>query len=97
MPQQNNTCDCGVYVCRYAYNMYLMRNRTFTKSDIDSSFEFITKSAEFQFIDVDIYQIRLGLKKLVQTMSGLYENRIKNCDVPIIKNDDKSDEKKQLQ
>ena len=52
MPQQNNTCDCGVYVCRYAYNMYLMRNRTFTKSDIHSSFEFITKSVEFQFIDV---------------------------------------------
>ena len=99
MPQQNITCDCGVYVCRYAYNMYLVRNRTFTKSDIDSSFEFITKSAEFKFIDDDIYHIRLGLKKLVQTMSVLYkgykeiliENRNKICDVPIIRNDEIKD------
>ena len=73
MPQNNNTCDCGVYVCRYTYNMYLMRNRSFTNSDIDSSFQLINKSAEFKFIDDDIYQIRLVLKKLVQTMSLLYK------------------------
>ena len=73
MPQQNITCDCGVYVCRYAYNMYLVRNRTFTKSDIDSSFKFITKSSEVKFIDDDINQIRFGLKKLVQTVSLLYK------------------------
>ena len=99
MPQQNNTCDCGIYVCRYAYYTYLILNRTFTNSDVDSSFEFITKSAEFKFIDDDIYQIGLRLKKLVQTMSISYkgykeiviENRNKICDVPIIRNDEIKD------
>ena len=53
--------------------MYLIRNNTFKKSDIDSSFEFITNSAEFIFRDDDIFQIRLGLNKLVQAMSVLYK------------------------
>ena len=70
-------------------------------SDIDSSFEFIIKSAEFNFIDDDIYQIGLGLNKLVQTMSVLYkgykentsdavviENRNKIYDDPILRNDE---------
>ena len=70
-------------------------------SDIDSSFEFIIKSAEFNFIDDDIYQIGLGLNKLVQTMSVLYkgykentsdavviENRNKIYDDPIFRNDE---------
>ena len=53
--------------------MYLIRNHTFKKSDIDSSLEFITNSAEFIFRDDDIFQIRLGLNKLVQAMSVLYK------------------------
>ena len=53
--------------------MYLIRNHTFKKSDIDSSFEFITNSAKFIFRDDDIFQIRLGLNKLVQAMSVLYK------------------------
>ena len=47
MPQQNNSHNYSVYVCRYAHNMYLMRNRTFTKLHIDTNFEFISDSVEF--------------------------------------------------
>ena len=75
MSQQQNIHACGVYICRYAYNMYLMRNHVFTTFDIDTNFKFITDSAEFKFTGYDINRIREQLNVLVQTMSFLYKKR----------------------
>jgi len=73
VPQQNNGCDCGVFVCRYAYNMVvLMRNQHFTWSDIDAQ---ITNSPEFQFGMRDIPRIRREIGELIDNLSLVYEGR----------------------
>ena len=74
MAQQKNTYDCGVYVCRYIYNMYLMRNRSFKGLDIETNFTYISESAEFKFTDRDINLIRLQLNILFEKMTILYKN-----------------------
>ena len=88
MPEQKNSYDCGVYVCRYAYNMYLMRNRSFKKADIDSKFKYISNSAVFKFTEQDIIRIRLELNKLVERMTIVYnpilDNNKRFCTVPKI-------------
>ena len=33
VPYQDNGCDCGIFVCRYAYNLYIMRHQKFTCGD----------------------------------------------------------------
>jgi hypothetical protein len=33
VPYQNNECNCAVFVCRYAYNLYIMRHLQFTCDD----------------------------------------------------------------
>ena len=50
-----------------------MRNRTFTKLDIDCGFQFISDSVEFNFIGRDINQNREKLNELVQIMSILHK------------------------
>ena len=52
--------------------MYLIRNRTFTKSNIDNNFQFISDSADFKFKGHDINRIRKKLNELDETMSILY-------------------------
>ena len=69
MAKQKNTYDCGVYVCRYIYNMYLMRNRFFKGVDIETNFTYISESAEFKFTDSDINLIRLQLNILSENMT----------------------------
>ena len=76
MAQQKNTYDCGVYVCRYIYNMYLMRNRSFKGVDIETNFTYISESAEFKFTDRDINLIRLQLNTLFEKMTTLYKNML---------------------
>ena len=35
VPQKDNVIDCGVFVCRYAYNWFLLKNETFSHGSID--------------------------------------------------------------
>lgn len=58
MSQQKNTHDCCVYICRYTYNIYLMRDHIFTKFDIDTDLKCITNNAQFKFTGDDINRIR---------------------------------------
>ena len=39
--------DCGVRVCRFTNDMYMMCNYLFIKLDINNKFIFISKSTEF--------------------------------------------------
>ena len=73
---------------RYTYNMYLMRNRLFTKLDIDTHFKFISDSTELKFTGDDIKRIRQQLHELVQTMSILYKERLQSDSIEVVNIDE---------
>jgi len=75
IPYQSNSWDCGVFVCRYAYSLLLLRNEAFTKSKLQDRYEnMITMSAEFNFDKRDIYRIRDEMIKLINRLSKIYSN-----------------------
>ena len=72
VPYQDNGCDCGVFVCRYAYNLYMMRHQKFTRMDYEERPPFtskITRSPAFQFDMSDIDRIREEIATLIDNLS----------------------------
>eukprot|EP00563_Minutocellus_polymorphus_P004411 CAMPEP_0181044106 /NCGR_PEP_ID=MMETSP1070-20121207/13080_1 /TAXON_ID=265543 /ORGANISM="Minutocellus polymorphus, Strain NH13" /LENGTH=1161 /DNA_ID=CAMNT_0023122511 /DNA_START=127 /DNA_END=3612 /DNA_ORIENTATION=+ len=77
VPYQDNSWDCGVFVCRYAYALYLMRNKqiTYEAAGLENRpyfLDLITKSPEFNFNMVDIGRVRDELKELITNLSPKY-------------------------
>jgi hypothetical protein len=75
VPYQDNGCDCGVFVCRYAYNLYMMRHLQYTWDDYNESPQFstlITNGPAFQFCMSDIDRIRREISTLISKLSELY-------------------------
>ena len=78
VPYQDNSWDCGVFVCRYAYGLYLMRNKriTYRTAGVEDKppylCDLISKSPEFDFDMEDIARVREELKKLIQNLSSGY-------------------------
>ena len=78
VPYQDNSWDCGVFVCRYAYALYLMRNKriTYKAAGVEDEppylRELITFSPEFDFDMEDIGRVREELKQLIQNLSSGY-------------------------
>jgi hypothetical protein len=75
VPYQDNGCDCGVFVCRYAYNLYMMRHLKFTYEDYEERPPFtskITRSPAFKFNMSDIDRIRKDISALIDNLSNLY-------------------------
>jgi len=87
VPLQNNSYDCGVFVCRYAYAIYELRHRNFTYGDAgmyceegetnlgDSRRAFrtlISDGAEFDFDMKDIARFREEFKTLIERLSVVY-------------------------
>jgi hypothetical protein len=80
VPYQDNSWDCGVFVCRYAYAVYLLRHRSFSYRNINAFGErpklrfqeLITDSPEFSFAMPDIARIRNEMKTLIERLSGVY-------------------------
>jgi len=78
VPSQNNTWDCGVFVCRYAYAIYQLRDRSFTYSDLNGGtpfFDLITSGSEFDFNMDDIVRFREEFKTLLERLSELFVRR----------------------
>ncbi len=77
VPQQRNGYDCGLFVCRYAYAMYQMRNETITYHDIykekSSLLSKITNSQLFQFNQKLINEFRIQLGQLIDNLSSVYQ------------------------
>ena len=70
---QKNGVECGVFVCRYAYNLLLMRNQKFTWDDFNDDFNsLVTKGPAFQFDKSDIARIRKEIRKLINNLSKHY-------------------------
>ena len=73
MPYQNNSWDCGVFVCRYALALYQMRNEFITFSDSKHRLEkIITDNKYFDFDMADIRDFRDQLAILVDRLSKIY-------------------------
>ena len=76
VPYQDNTWDCGVFVCRYAYALFMLRHNRITTS-ADSSLQEVLKAAitdrdEFQFDMDDIKRIRGEMMSLICRLATLY-------------------------
>ena len=72
---QNNTWDCGVFVCRYASAIFKLRNRSFKYRDVDGNSPFsrvVTGGAEFDFDMDDIVRFRSEFQTLIERLSGVY-------------------------
>ena len=74
VPYQDNCWDCGIFVCRYAYSLLLLRKKPFTVADIRNKFvTAITESAEFQFDMSDIARLRQEIRVLIDNLSHEYK------------------------
>jgi hypothetical protein len=88
VPLQNNTWDCGVFVCRYAYAIYELRHRDFTYGDAGMYCEegevargetsrafhdLISDGAEFDFNMADIARFREEFKTLIERLTNMYK------------------------
>lgn len=77
VPMQNNTWDCGVFVCRYALAICKLRRRKFTFRDVHSDSPFhrlVSGGAAFDFNMKDIVRFRGEFQKLIENLSGVWEN-----------------------
>ena len=84
MPRQNNGYDCGVFVCRYAYSIFQLRDRRFTFGDANllcasecenerqPFYNLITEQKEFDFNMTDIARFRTEFKTLIERLSTIY-------------------------
>lgn len=79
VPYQDNSWDCGVFVCRYAYAMYLLRDKAFSLGDVNDDgtkrFSFaslITNTEAFAFDMSDIVRIRGEMKTLIRNLSKVF-------------------------
>jgi hypothetical protein len=66
VPQQKNGFDCGLYVCRYAYGIFKLREQ------VTSITNLIHTSEHFQFNQQVINQFRTQLGKLLDKLSNVY-------------------------
>ena len=75
VPYQENGCDCGVFVCRYAYSLFVMNKSKckFTWEDYAERFlNMITRGPAFQFDMTDIARIREEMGTLIDRLSTPY-------------------------
>lgn len=75
IPYQDNGCDCGVFVCRYAYNLFQMRsNYIFSQYDLSTRCKKLFQGYNplFEFGMEDIARIREEMKSLINNLSTSY-------------------------
>jgi hypothetical protein len=73
IPYQENGCDCGVFVCRYAYNLFQMRSKCFSHFDMaDNCYDLFEECGLFNFDMQDIARIREEMESLIRNLSKVY-------------------------
>eukprot|EP00546_Thalassionema_frauenfeldii_P001232 CAMPEP_0178932684 /NCGR_PEP_ID=MMETSP0786-20121207/22774_1 /TAXON_ID=186022 /ORGANISM="Thalassionema frauenfeldii, Strain CCMP 1798" /LENGTH=1112 /DNA_ID=CAMNT_0020610043 /DNA_START=136 /DNA_END=3472 /DNA_ORIENTATION=+ len=75
IPYQDNSWDCGVFVCRYAFAIFMNRGVEVIADDVvDQMDNYIQRNAYFQFDMGDIERIRDELKTLITNLAVLYKD-----------------------
>jgi hypothetical protein len=82
VPRQNNFCDCGVFVCRYAYALYKLSKHTTLKvrdaHGEGSPFrKLITGAKEFKFNMNEIQLMRKQLMSLIERLHAIHQQFLK--------------------
>ena len=73
VPYQENGCDGGVFVFRYAYALFVMRFTIFTWDHIESRLKkLITEGPAFRFDTDDIFRIRFEMGILIKRLEEKY-------------------------
>jgi hypothetical protein len=76
VPQQTNGCDCGVFVCHYAFALYQQRYRNITHKDVrnhrSALRDSVTNSPYMQFDMTYISDLRKEIGNLVDNLSSIY-------------------------
>lgn len=84
VPLQDNSCDCGVFVCRYAYGMMRLFDQRFackpsvwTDSQVQRKLgkKWIGEVSEFDFNMNDISRMRNEMEKLILALSQIYRTK----------------------
>lgn len=73
VPYQDNGCDCGVFVCRYAYNLFQMRNNCFSQFDMADDCRDLFEDSLFKFGMEDIARIRIEMETLIRNLAKVYQ------------------------
>lgn len=85
VPRQNNCCDCGVFVCRYAFAMIHLldtrikctltnwRDNNLRKDLIKQN---ITQTEAFNFGMDDIARLREEMAILIQDLHRIYKQKL---------------------
>lgn len=85
VPRQDNSWDCGVFVCRYAFNILRLLRMPFAHkhsewTDADKRrnqvTKWITESPEFQFNMNDISRLRIEMACLIKELSSIYSSKL---------------------
>ena len=77
VPRSTNLIDAGMYVCRYAYSIYLLRNTRITYENAGATdyppyfLNLITNSNEFNFDSEDIKNMGKDMKTLIGRLSAV--------------------------
>ncbi len=73
VPKQRGHCDCGVFVCRYAYSLFQMRHWNFNYYSEKSTFKTsIAMDPAFQFKQSDMESFRNEIATLIGNLSKIY-------------------------
>lgn len=73
IPYQNNSWDCGVFVCKYAYSVFSMRNQvSFLRKDLEMFSNTLLNFPGFKFDMPEIASLRQDIRILIERLSGLY-------------------------
>ena len=77
VPYQNNSWDCGVFVCQYAFSLYKLRYQQITYGDLQTANPLentITNNDEMKFDMKHIATLRKEMGKLVDNLSIVYSD-----------------------
>ena len=77
MPQQNNSWDCGVFICQYALSIlrvFKTLSRTASSARPRNIKQLFAESVEFSFDSNHIAQLRIQLAALISNYSNIYRS-----------------------
>ena len=73
-PQQENAYDCGVFTCRNALAITMLKDQVFSYRDIHLNKDFFNEHAVFNYDHGEIDKIREQMLTLIERLSIIYKS-----------------------